>query len=129
MVQDNQLKRISISNLAYRPPPAQAQAQPAQAQAQAQELPPPPPPPPRKPPEPLLVDTGIGFVRVVIPSVKDVRFPTTPAAIPVAPLITLAAKFEPGILGRDILPPPADVVLAGTGFDTVPPMLRRYVGE
>ena len=86
----------------YRPPPAQAQAQPAQAQAQAQEL----PPPPRKPPELLRAACGMGLVRSVIPEVNEVRLPTTPAAIPEAPLIKPAAKSEPGILGSEGLAPP-----------------------
>jgi len=105
------------------PPPAQAQAQ-----AQAQEL----PPPPRKPPEPLLVlvETGIGLVRLVMPSVKDVRLPTTPAAMPVAPLITLAAKVEPGMLGKETPPPllpglPVDTAGLLAVVVTPPPIERR----
>ena len=56
--------------------------------------------------------------------VNDVRFPTTPAAIAVDLLTTLAAKSEPGIFGKDNFLPPEDVE-AGTGSETVPPMLRR----
>lgn len=69
-------------------------------------------------------------MRVVTLFVKDVRLPTTPAAIAVVPLMTLAAKFDPGMLGSEILPPVegVDVVevdAAGIGLETVPPILRR----
>ena len=109
-----------------RPPPAQAQAQPAQAQAQAQEL----PPPPLNPPEPLREDVvlGMGLVRFVMPVVKAVKLPTTPAAMPEAPLITLAAKSDPGIFGREGCPPPEGLPTETAGFPpvpTLPPIDRR----
>ena len=101
----------------YLPPPAQAQAQPAQAQAQAHEL----PPPPRNPPELLLrVVCGMGFVRLVIPVVNEVKLPTTPAAIPVAPLIRFAAKSAPGILGIEDLALPEGWPVDAAGLLPVP---------
>jgi hypothetical protein len=65
-----------------------------------------------------------------MPSVKEVRLPTTPAAIPVAPLIRLAAKSEPGIFGRETLPlpPPAGFPVETEGLLAVgipPPIDRR----
>ena len=45
----------------------------------------------------------MGLVRLVTAPVNEVRLPTTPAAMPVAPFITEAAKSEPGILGMDML--------------------------
>ena len=77
----------------YLPPPAQAQAQPAQAQAHAHAQPPPPPP---VKPLPLDVRTGGGLVFWVIPSVKLVRLPTTPADMDWTLLTTEAAKSDPG---------------------------------
>jgi len=52
--------------------------------------------------------TGMGLVRLVMPLVKSDTLPMTPAAMPVMPLTIEAAKFEPGMFGRDIeglLPP------------------------
>ena len=65
-----------------------------------------------------------------MPSVKEVRFPTTPAAIPVVPLITLAANVEPGMLGRETPPPllpglPVDTAGLLAVVGTPPPIERR----
>ena len=78
----------------YLPPPAQAQAQPAQAQAHAQLLPP-------LPPllfEPLDEDFGIGLVVLVTPDVKVLTLPSTLLEKFCTPVMTEAAKVEPGTL-------------------------------
>lgn len=97
---DDLLERII--NHFYLPPPAQAHAQPAQAQAQAH-----PPPPPLRPLElrPLLVETGIGLVLLVILPVKSVTLPITLLDTFCTPLTIEAAKSEPGRWGNDKFPP------------------------
>ena len=79
----------------HLPPPAQAQAQPAQAHAQAQ-LCPPPPPPPRY--ETLDVGFGIGLVELLTPEVKVPTLPRTLLEKFCTPVITEAAKVDPGTL-------------------------------
>ncbi len=51
----------------------------------------------------LEVVFGIGLVLLVTPLVKEVSLPTTPAENAVTVLVTEAAAFEPGRLGRLIV--------------------------
>ena len=85
--------------MVYLPPPAQAQAHPAQAHAQAQAHP--PPPPPCDLPALVVVGFGGGFVTLVIPLVKSLKFPITPPAKLWTPVAIDAAKSEPGRLGSE----------------------------
>ena len=64
------------------------------------------------------------MVRFVTAVVRPVKPPTTPAAKVDVPLITFAAKSEPGICGRDIRLPPDDPTLAGVLLPLVPARLR-----